>query len=72
MKGADYFWEAEAMVMEFDDDMQAVLRTLRLARAQLQILRKQVAKNPNKEVEIGDMEVAIEMIIKKLSESHRK
>jgi tRNA uridine 5-carbamoylmethylation protein Kti12 len=66
MSHADNIWEDRAMVMETDDDIQAVLRTLRLAKAQLQILKRHFAKDPNKAVEIADMEMAIEVIIKKL------
>lgn len=58
------------MATEIDGDIKAVLRTLRLAKAQLQILKKHFANDPAKSAELADMEFALEMIIKKLSSTN--
>lgn len=57
---------ASEMGTDTEADLKAVLRTLRLAKAQIQILKKHVASDARKSAEIADMEVALELIIKKL------
>ena len=47
-------------------DLEAVLRSLRLAKAQLHILKNQFAKDSATAGEIADVEIALEIIIKKL------
>ena len=67
MTGLQIPWKNPHMNTQTDDDLDAVKRTLRLAKAQLQILKKHFAKDTDKIHEIDDMEMALEIIIKKLS-----
>jgi hypothetical protein len=54
------------MSMQTKDDLEAVLRTLALARAQLRALKYDLAQDPTKETEVRDIEVAIDLLLKKL------
>lgn len=67
MNVAEQLWSAREMGTDTEADLKAVLRTLRLAKAQIQILKKHFGEDPRKSTEIADMEVALELIIKKLS-----
>jgi hypothetical protein len=60
-------WETREMeTQHLDDELAAVLRTLRLAQAQMQILKSQYKKNATVANEIENLAVALEMIVKKL------
>jgi hypothetical protein len=67
MSVAEPLRRASEMGTDTEADLKAVLRTLRLAKAQIQILKKHFANDARKTAEIADMEVALELIIKKLS-----
>jgi uncharacterized protein YqgV (UPF0045/DUF77 family) len=67
MSAAEITWRTHSMGTDTEADLKAVLRTLRLAKAQIQLLKKHFANDPTKTTEIGDLEVALELIIKKLS-----
>ena len=49
------------------DDLDAVLRTLRLAQAQLRAMKSDFANDATKEQEIGNAEVAIDLLVKKIT-----
>jgi len=51
---------------DLDDELAAVLRTLRLAQAQMQILKSHYKKNATVANEIENLAIALEMIVKKL------
>ena len=59
-------WKAHAVVPEMDDDLESVLRTLRLAKAQIRLFKKRAACDASMTSAIGDIEVTLEIIIKKL------
>ena len=49
------------------DDLDAVLRTLRLAQAQLRAIKSDFAGDATKEREIENSEVAIDLLVKKIT-----
>lgn len=55
------------MDTQVDNDLASVLRTLRLAQAQLRALRPWYREDSAKESEINDADVAILLVVKKLS-----
>ena len=67
MSAAEIIWRADEMGTDTQSDLKAVLRTLRLTKAQIQLLKKHFSQDPTKSAEIADMEVALELVIKKLS-----
>jgi hypothetical protein len=54
------------MATQTEDDLEAVLRTLKLAQAQLRNLKKHFAHDPAKQGEIENAEVGLEMLIDRL------
>lgn len=69
MSAVETLRRLDLMANETNGDVKAVLRTLRLAKAQLELLKRQFAKDQAKATVIADMEVALELIIKKLNKS---
>lgn len=59
-------WRAHAIIPERDDDLESVLRTLRLAKAQIRLFKKRAPCDASTTSAIGDIEMALEIIIKKL------
>jgi hypothetical protein len=59
-------WSACDMDKRSKDDLDAVLRTLRLAQAQLRAMKSDFANDSAKEQEIVNAEVAIDLLVKKI------
>jgi hypothetical protein len=49
------------------EDLVAVLRSMKLAQAQLRTLKREFAQDLDKETAIQDLEVAIDLLAKKLN-----
>ena len=54
------------MSAQRQDDLKAVLRSLKLAQAQLRSLKREYLSEPVKESDIEDTMVAIDLLVKKL------
>jgi hypothetical protein len=59
-------WGRVDMSTQRQDDLEAVLRTLKLAQAQLRSLKGEYLSEPLKENDIEDTMVAIDLLVKKL------
>ena len=55
------------MSTQIEDQLEPLLRTLRLAQAQLRILKKQCGADSVKFAELEDVEIALNLIFKKLA-----
>jgi len=60
------FWIADNMSAQKDEDLEAVLRSLKLAQAQLRSLKRDYKEDSGKESEIEDVDLAIDLLLRKL------
>ena len=67
MSGLLYYGVTREMTTEERADLDGVLRTLKLAQAQLLNLKKHFRNDSNRAQELADIEVALNMILKRLS-----